>query len=217
VDWVYALGYPITEPFWVKARVGGQDKDVLIQAFERRVLSYTPSNAAGWQVEMGNVGRHYDDWRYHGDKIGILSAPVQATRIVVPKAKVDSRIIPVYVQNDAWEVADYAVGWLYGTVQPGQVGNSVFSGHNNYRGEVFRYLELLKPGDTINVWTLEGKEYSYQVESIEKLQEAGASIAERLKHGKVMDATPTEQLTLITCWPYTTYTHRLIVTALPED
>ena len=38
--------------------------DVLIQAFERRVLTYTPANPRAFQVEMGNVGRHYYDWRY---------------------------------------------------------------------------------------------------------------------------------------------------------
>jgi hypothetical protein len=64
VDWLYAFGYPITEPYWVRAMVGGVEKDVLVQLFERRVLTYTPSNAAGWQVEMGNVGRHYYNWRY---------------------------------------------------------------------------------------------------------------------------------------------------------
>ena len=37
---------------------------MLIQAFQRRVLTYMPGNAPPWQVEMGNVGRHYYDWRY---------------------------------------------------------------------------------------------------------------------------------------------------------
>ncbi|HET9014978.1 MAG TPA: S8 family serine peptidase [Thermomicrobiaceae bacterium] len=60
----YASGYPITEPYWARVTVGGQIKDVLIQCFERRCLTYTPSNPAGWQVEMGNVGRHYYTWRY---------------------------------------------------------------------------------------------------------------------------------------------------------
>ena len=83
----------------MKAKVGGKTLDVLIQAFERRVLSYTPSNPAGWQVEMGNVGRHYYEWRYQGRHPGSLSTPITATRIVVPKAKVDSKIIPVYVEE----------------------------------------------------------------------------------------------------------------------
>jgi hypothetical protein len=63
-DWLYAMGYPITEAYWTRAVVGGVEKDVMIQLFERRVLSYTPSNPAGWQVEMGNVGQHYYNWRY---------------------------------------------------------------------------------------------------------------------------------------------------------
>ena len=64
VDWLGAMGYPITDPYWAKAVVGGQSKDVLIQLFERRILTYTPSNDAAYQVEMGNVGQHYFQWRY---------------------------------------------------------------------------------------------------------------------------------------------------------
>jgi len=64
VNWVYAMGYPLSEPFWTKSIVAGQERDVLVQVFQRRVLSYTPTNPAGFQVEMGNVGRHYYLWRY---------------------------------------------------------------------------------------------------------------------------------------------------------
>jgi beta propeller repeat protein len=60
----FATGLPITEPYWTRATVGGETRDVLVQAFERRILTYTPSNPAGWRVEMGNVGRHYYRWRY---------------------------------------------------------------------------------------------------------------------------------------------------------
>jgi hypothetical protein len=64
LDWVTDLGYPITEPYWTSAKVGGQPRTVLVQAFQRRVLTYVAENPPGWQVEMGNVGRHYFDWRY---------------------------------------------------------------------------------------------------------------------------------------------------------
>ncbi len=66
-DWIYAAGLPLTEPYWTKVKVSGLDKDVLVQAFERRVLTYTPSNPDGFQVEMGNVGLHYVSWRYGTD------------------------------------------------------------------------------------------------------------------------------------------------------
>lgn len=60
----FATGYPITEAYWTKVKVGGVEKDVLVQAFERRILTYTPSNEDGWKVENGNVGDDYKNWRY---------------------------------------------------------------------------------------------------------------------------------------------------------
>ncbi|MBV9790240.1 MAG: hypothetical protein JOZ51_18770 [Chloroflexi bacterium] len=64
VDWVFAMGYPVSEPYWTKVKISGVEHDVLVQAFQRRVLTYTPTNPDGWKVEMGNVGRHYYTWRY---------------------------------------------------------------------------------------------------------------------------------------------------------
>ncbi|HEX2911883.1 MAG TPA: CAP domain-containing protein [Chloroflexia bacterium] len=63
-EWLFIVGLPLTEAYWTKVKVGGVDKDVLLQVFERRVLTYTPSNSPEWQVEMGNVGLHYMVWRY---------------------------------------------------------------------------------------------------------------------------------------------------------
>lgn len=64
VDGLFAFGYPISDPYWVRARVGGIEKDIFVQLYERRVVTYTPSNPTGFQVEMGNVGQHYFQWRY---------------------------------------------------------------------------------------------------------------------------------------------------------
>jgi len=64
VDWAFSIGLPLSEAYWTRAKVGGVEKDVLVQAFERRVLTYTPTNDAAFQVEMGNVGRAYYQWRY---------------------------------------------------------------------------------------------------------------------------------------------------------
>ncbi len=69
-DWVYAMGLPITESFWTRAVVGGVEKDVMVQAFERRVLTFTPTNDAAFRVEMGNVGLHYFRWRYPSGNMG---------------------------------------------------------------------------------------------------------------------------------------------------
>ena len=65
-DWLSTMGYPLTEAYWSKVVVAGQTRDVLIQLFERRVLTFTPVNPAAYRVEMGNVGAHYYAWRYLG-------------------------------------------------------------------------------------------------------------------------------------------------------
>jgi hypothetical protein len=60
----YATGFPIIEAFWAEVTVDGLARDVLVQCFERRCLTYTPDNPEGWKVEAGNVGQHYYRWRY---------------------------------------------------------------------------------------------------------------------------------------------------------
>jgi sortase A len=143
--------------------------------------------------------------------------PDRIVRIASPNVKLNTTVYEVYIDRKAnvWEVADYAAGHNYNSANPGEGGNIVLSGHNNWRGEVFRYLEFLKLGDTIQLWTLSGKEYDYRVTNTQKLLDTGVSIAQHIKNAQVMNPTNYEQLTLITCWPYTTYTHRLIITALP--
>jgi len=82
--WFFASGLPISEPYWTKAKVRGQMTDVLIQAYERRALTYVPTNQAGFQVEMANIGQHYFDWRYRnfgicpGTPAGTPTPPVPA-------------------------------------------------------------------------------------------------------------------------------------------
>jgi hypothetical protein len=63
-DWVFTMGYPVTEAYWTQQTVGGKTYDVLVQAFQRQVLTYTPDNAPAWQVQFGNVALHYYAWRY---------------------------------------------------------------------------------------------------------------------------------------------------------
>ena len=76
--WTFALGYPISEAYWSWFKVGGVDKPVLVQLFQRRVLTFTPSNEAAWQVEMGNIGLHYFNWRYNGKAPASIPAAAPA-------------------------------------------------------------------------------------------------------------------------------------------
>jgi hypothetical protein len=63
-DPLFVFGLPVTGAYWVKAKVGGVERPILFQVFERRVLTYNPANPPAFRVEMGNVGQHYYQWRY---------------------------------------------------------------------------------------------------------------------------------------------------------
>lgn len=99
VDPLAAFGYPISEPYWITARVGGEVTTLLFQAFERRTLTYTPSNPAAWQVEMGNVGQHYVVWRY-GHPLRYAQPPLpegvrtRETTITIPTYDYNAALVP---------------------------------------------------------------------------------------------------------------------------
>jgi heat shock protein HslJ len=58
------IGYAKSEPFQTSVKVGGQPRQVMVQVFERRILTYNPDNPPAFQVEMGNIGQHYYRWRH---------------------------------------------------------------------------------------------------------------------------------------------------------
>ena len=72
-----AMGYPITPAFEATVTLRGQaGVPVIVQAFQRKVLTYTPSNQPAFQVEFGNIGRHYYTWR---SMMGSIPTSVSAT------------------------------------------------------------------------------------------------------------------------------------------
>ena len=71
----FVTGLPTSEAYWARAAIGGVVRDVLVQVFERRVLTYVPTNDPAFRVEMGNIGLHYRAWRY-GTSLNYFAAIV---------------------------------------------------------------------------------------------------------------------------------------------
>ena len=95
----YATGYPLTEAYWTTVLVGGVSRQVLVQVFERRVLTYTPANPPAWQVESGNVGQHYYRWRY--DLLGQTPTPdPSAPPAWTPQSETDAVAVPGATVSD---------------------------------------------------------------------------------------------------------------------
>ena len=144
------------------------------------------------------------------------------TRILIPKIDVDSKVVEVDWRVEkkdgqsvsVWNVADYAAGFHRGSAYPGHIGNTVISGHHNIKGEVFRYIVDLEPDDEVILYVGEVA-YRYAVEEKLILPDKYVSAEQKRENGKWIRYFPDERLTLVTCWPYTNNTHRVIVIAKP--
>jgi sortase A len=151
--------------------------------------------------------------------LAVTGPPV---RIVAPAIHLDAPVVSVgwqmVMRDDSpisvWEVADYAAGWHKSSALPGQPGNTVISGHHNTAGEVFRHVVDLKPGDVITLYTAQ-RPYTYTVETRLVMRDKGMPEEVRRDNARWIGPFPDERLTLVTCWPYNTNTHRVVVVARP--
>jgi sortase A len=139
---------------------------------------------------------------------------------VIPAIELDAPVVPVgWTITDeglAWDVADYAAGWHRTSAYPGRIGNTVLSGHHNIKGQVFRYLIDLEPGDEVFLYVGDTV-YHYVVTEKHLLEEKGMPEEVRRRNAQWIAPTDDERLTLVTCWPYTSNTHRLIIVAKPSS
>ncbi len=106
----------------------------------------------------------------------------------------------------------YAVGWDQRSAEPGFTGNTVLAGHNNTFGAVFGELNQIQAGAEISVWSEYGV-FTYTVRETMLLEEEGQPIEVRRQNAQWLNDTADDRLTLITCWPRNSYTHRFIVVA----
>ena len=123
----------------------------------------------------------------------------QAVRIQIPALKVDAPV----VQGDGWEQLKKGVAQHIGSADPGDQGNVILSAHNDVYGELFRYLDKLRPGDQVILYTQQ-RQYTYVVDRSQIVKPTQV---------EVMAATQEPTVTLISCYPYLVDTDRIVVIA----
>ncbi|MFN8532189.1 MAG: sortase [Dehalococcoidia bacterium] len=107
------------------------------------------------------------------------------------------------------------VVWYKDGAKPGMRGNAVLTGHVDWQGKpgaFFRLRDLL-PGDIIQVFTAEGQQFLYTVDTTELYKADDAPVTD------IMGAKDIPLLTLITCegtfdYARGDYTHRRVVRAM---
>jgi sortase A len=86
--------------------------------------------------------------------------------------------------------------------------------HFNILGEGFRYLVDVQVGDQVMLYVGE-RGYPYVIEQKMVLPDRDMPLEKRQENARWIEAFPDERLTMVTCWPYTGNSHRVIVIAKP--
>jgi sortase A len=144
-------------------------------------------------------------------------------RLVIPAIQLDAAVVPIEYRQYGiydkiyyqWAVPDYfAAGWHSTSALLGVPGNTVLNGHHNAHGMVFKDLMRLEVGDTIYVYSGE-RVFEYSVVEKLLLPERYQSIETRAENARWIMPSDDERLTLITCWPADSNTHRVVIVAFP--
>jgi sortase A len=116
------------------------------------------------------------------------------------------------IQGTALAQLDLSPGHVPGTQWPGQVGNFAVAGHRVTAGNPFWSLPSLKAGDLVYIQT-KLNQYTYRITTRQYVLPTDLGVLDAVPNHP--GQRPTQRLiTLITCDPAWTGTHRVIVTGV---
>lgn len=146
-------------------------------------------------------------------------------RLVIPSIGLDAPVVPAKMRTiifrgeryQQWLAPNYhAAGWHTDSALLGAVGNTVLNGHHNSLGAVFGRLVELEAGDIIQVYS-HNSLFTYQVTNRMIVPEKYQQMDTRMANVQWLLPSQDERLTLITCWPDESNTHRVIIVAAPVE
>lgn len=152
-----------------------------------------------------------------------IENPSIPDRIVISAINLDAPVVAAdynFTKVDGetfgqWQAPSmYAAGWHPDSALLGKRGNTVINGHHNEFGEVFGKLVDVKVGDFVDVYS-RGEKFSFVIANYMILPERFQPVSVRLENARWINPTDDVRLTLVTCWPKSSNTHRLILVARP--
>jgi LPXTG-site transpeptidase (sortase) family protein len=170
----------------------------------------TPTTLAKIPIPKSDIAQLADD--LYGSRV--------IEQISIPALNVEGRVVPVgwrvnYSDNFQsgefeWDSPDSNVGWIITSALPDETGNIILYGHNNLYGKIFENLADLSEGDRVYLQT-GNQSWEYKVRNILLLPVIGASREQLNKYQKYLQPTQDARVTLISCWPPISNTHRVVV------
>jgi hypothetical protein len=164
-------------------------------------------------------------------------------RLVIADLGIDAQVVQMGwkveevggTRSSVWRLEDISnglAGHLVNSALPGQPDNVVIAGHHNIEGQVFRSIsdawkddgaEVLREnlqwrspalnGRKVTLQDAAGRQFTYVVEAMYKLADQDVPWEQRVENGRFMGPTGEPTLTLVTCWPSDSNTHRIVVVA----
>jgi sortase A len=105
------------------------------------------------------------------------------------------------------------VGHFPGTEQPGQIGNFALAGHRSGVSDpAFRNIDRITKGATITVTTAHRVTYTYSVARTLTVAPTDVDVIAQVP-GQPTASPTAAKLTLVTCWPATGHSKRVVVEA----
>jgi len=146
--------------------------------------------------------------RYDSARVRLGEAP---SRIKIPALGINSPVIPTGIIDGVWQTADWAVGYMDGSAEPGRC--TVFHGqqtcgtdlaaHDDIKGEIFKRLGDLHNG---------AKVFLYTKHTVLTYVVGGQQTVDNTDSGVLF--SPVKALIMVTCAPYWQDYDRLVVTAV---
>lgn len=150
----------------------------------------------------------------------------QIQSVSIPALNVEGEVVPVGWRIDfaddlqsgafEWDDPKEKIGWAISSALPDGTGNVVLYGHNNLYERIFERLYQLREGDSIYLRTGE-RTYEYKARSILLLPILGAGAEQIQTYRRYLQPSADSRLTLISCYPPASNTHRVIAIAKPAE
>jgi LPXTG-site transpeptidase (sortase) family protein len=173
--------------------------------------SSTTAKSPHWSAAQAKKGREIAAQfaKHQIVKVPVLNKRVDvgsepALRMTIPRIGLDSPVVQTPPVNGVWDVADWRVGHLSTTPNPGAPGNAAFSAHDDIKGEIFKRVNELTPGSQIILKTMHAS-FTYIVTGQQVVDPSNTA---------PLNPTKASTITLISCTPYWVDTQRLIVRAV---
>ena len=140
----------------------------------------------------------------------------QAVRMRIPAIDLDASVAELELRDlgdsRAWSTPDKVVGHIPTTAQPGESANGWYFGHLDdflsNEGAIFRRLpeiSAMVKDDYVDIFLeTSDAEFMYRVTATRQLHRDELYLAQ----------SDSSQISLVTCWPFRVYDHRIVVSAV---